>query len=323
VGVREDVTEEQQTQRDGLVAVGSRLAKAREQQQRSVESVASDLHLRLEVVRAIENGDEAQLPAATFLRGYVKAYARLLEIDDAALVAQLPAAAVHNPEPLKRVGMRRRTGVSFPAGKWFIWGLVLAGLVFLVVFGTPVLERLWTSTGSSEVASDHLQLPQAEPFEEENQSGLLALPETPLPIEHGRVEQEAVEQEAVEQEAVEQETVEQETVATPEPESVAQPIAEQIAVEKPLEPEPVTQETAGPALIQMRFSEDSWVEMESHGRKLVVGTQYAGSERTVRAKPPIQILLGNAPGVELVYRGEVVDITPYQRGKVARLTLED
>jgi cytoskeleton protein RodZ len=102
-----------------------------------------------------------------------------------------------------------------------------------------------------------------------------------------------------------------------------QPTAEQTAVEKPVEPEPVTQETAGPALIQMRFSEDSWVEMESHGRKLVVGTQYAGSERTVRAKPPIQILLGNAPGVELVYRGEVVDITPYQRGKVARLTLED
>ena len=313
VGVREDVTEEEQTQLDGLAAVGSRLAKVREQQQRTVESVASDLHLRLEVVRAIENGDEAQLPAATFLRGYVKAYARLLEIDDAALVARLPATAENNPEPLKRVGMRRRrTGISLPAGKWFIWSLVLAGLVFLVVFGAPVLERLWTSTGSSEVASDQLQLPQAESGEE-NESGLLALPETPLPIERGLVEQEAVEQEAVEQE----------TVVTTGQESVVQPAAEQTAVEKPLEPEPVTQETAGPALIQMRFSEDSWVEMEAHGRKLVVGTQYAGSERTVRAEPPILILLGNAPGVELVYRGEVVDITPYQRGKVARLTLED
>jgi len=328
VGVREDVTEEEQTQLDGLAAVGSRLAKVREQQQRTVESVASDLHLRLEVVRAIENGDEAQLPAATFLRGYVKAYARLLEIDDAALVARLPATAENNPEPLKRVGMRRRrTGISLPAGKWFIWSLVLAGLVFLVVFGAPVLERLWTSTGSSEVASDQLQLPQAESGEE-NESGLLALPETPLPIERGlveqeAVEQEAVEQEAVEQEAVEQEAVEQETVVTTGQESVVQPAAEQTAVEKPLEPEPVTQETAGPALIQMRFSEDSWVEMEAHGRKLVVGTQYAGSERTVRAEPPILILLGNAPGVELVYRGEVVDITPYQRGKVARLTLED
>ncbi len=315
MGVKEGVTEVEDTQRSGLAAVGDRLAKAREQQQRTVESVASDLHLRLEVVRAIENGDEAQLPALTFVRGYIKTYARLLELDDAALVAQLPAAGEHSLEPLKRVGMRR-TGVSLPAGKWFIWTLVLIALVFLVVYGAPVLERLWTtSTGSNEVPSDQLQLPQAEPTGN-NESALLAVPETP-----SLVEQEMAP-------LVEPETpppAEQEIVETLEPDSAEQVPAEQAAAEKPVEPETVTvtQDTAGPALIQMRFSEDSWVEMESHGRKLVVGTQYAGSERTVRAEPPIQILLGNAPGVELVYRGEVVDITPYQRGKVARLILED
>ncbi len=202
----------------------------------------------------------------------------------------------HSPEPLKRVGMRR-AGVSLPAGKWFIWTLVLAALALLVVYGAPVLERLWTSTGSSEAPSDQLQLPQVEPAEGD-ESTLLALPETPPPAG-------------------------QETVESVEPEPAGQAPVEQAIAEKPVEPETVTQETVGPALIQMRFSEDSWVEMEAHGRKLVVGTQYAGSERTVRAKPPIQILLGNAPGVELVYRGEVVDITPYQRGKVARLILED
>ncbi len=297
VGVRESVTEEEQTQRSGLAAVGARLAKERKQQQRSVESVASGLHLRLEIVRAIESGDETQLPALTFVRGYIKIYARLLELDDSALVAQLPAAAEHSPEPLKRVGMRR-AGVSLPAGKWFIWILALVLLVLLVVYGAPVLERLWTSTdSSSETPSDQLQLPQAEPTEN-NESGLLALPETSL-------------------------LVEQEAVETPEPEEAGQAHAEQAPAEEPVEPETVMQEPVGPALIQLRFSEDSWVEMEAHGRKLVVGTQYAGSERTVRAEPPIQILLGNAPGVELVYRGKVVDITPYQRGKVARLTLED
>ncbi len=282
------MTDEELTQQTELAAVGARLAKARDQQQRTIESVASDLHLRLEVVRAIENGDEAQLPAMTFIRGYIKAYARLLALDAGALVARLPAAVEHSPEPLKRVGMRR-AGVYLPAGKWFIWTLVLAALALLVVYGAPVLERLWTSTGSSEAPSDQLQLPQAEPAEGD-ESTLPALPET---------------------------------VESVEPESAGQAPAEQAIAEKPLEPETVTQETVGPALIQMRFSEDSWVEMEAHGRKLVVGTQYAGSERTVRAKPPIQILLGNAPGVELVYRGEVVDITPYQRGKVARLILED
>jgi hypothetical protein len=34
-------------------------------------------------------------------------------------------------------------------------------------------------------------------------------------------------------------------------------------------------------------------------------------------------LLGNAPAVKLEYRGKAVDLAPYQRGKVARLVLED
>jgi len=306
------VSEENQTHKTGLAAVGATLAKERERQQRTVESVASDLHLRPEVVRAIENGDEAQLPAITFIRGYIKIYARLLVLDDTELVAQLPAAVEHSPEPLKRVGMRRAS-ISLPSGKWFIWTLVLVVLVVLVVYGAPVLERLWTSTDSSEAPTDQLRLPQAEPSGKDD-STPIALPET-IPL----VEPEALP-------LVEQETLppaEQETVETPAPEPAAQAPVEPVVVEKPVEPETVTQEAVGPALIQMRFSEDSWVEMEAHGRKLVVGTQYAGSERTVRAEPPIQILLGNAPGVELVYRGEVVDIEPYQRGKVARLILED
>jgi cytoskeleton protein RodZ len=86
---------------------------------------------------------------------------------------------------------------------------------------------------------------------------------------------------------------------------------------------PPAADTAGPAMITLRFSEDSWVEMESHGRKLVVGTQTAGSERSVRAEPPISVLLGNAPGVTLEYRGKPVDLQRYQRGNVARLILED
>jgi len=298
------VSEEDHTQQTGFAAVGAVLAKAREQQQRTVESVASDMHLRPDVVRALENGDEAQLPALTFVRGYIKVYARLLTLDDAPLIALLPVAVEHSPEPLKRVGMRR-PGVSLPAGKWFVWILVAVALAFLIVYGAPVLERLWTSTGSGEAPPNQLQLPH-EDQAGNNESALLVLPET--------------------QPLVEQETpppAEQKIVTTFAPESSMQSPAGKKTVAEPGKAESVVQEPAGPALVQMRFSEDSWVEMEANGRKLVVGTQYAGSERTVRAKPPIQILLGNAPGVELLYRGKVVDIKPFQRGKVAHLTLED
>ena len=300
MSVREDDAQ-QQTAQGGLAAVGARLAKARKQQQLELATVATRLHLRQEVVCAIESGDEANLPAVTFIRGYIKSYARLLDIDDSALMAQLPASGEHRPVPLRRVGMRR-PGISLHIGKWLLWGLVLGLMVLFVSYGVPMLERLWSGRGAEPVV-DQLELPHAGAGVEDNALVLPVLPQD----EAAHALQDAP-------------VAEPEAGSEPMVEAVAEPQSET------QQPETAAQEVptaAGPAVIQMRFKEDSWVEMEAQGRKLVAGIQRAGSERTVRADPPIRILLGNAPGVELVYRGVVVDITPYQRGKVARLTLED
>lgn len=313
MSVRDDDSEQGQEHKGGLAAVGSHLARERKKQQRNLESVASDLHLRPEIVRAIENGDEAALPTTAFVRGYVKSYARLLGLEDGALLAQLPGLDEHRPLPLKSVGMRRR-GVSLPIGKWLLWAMVLAALSLVIIYGVPTLERLW-SARTGEPVSDQLQLPIAGQ-EQEEATRLLPLPDEPPPVEEAGVVDEETGG-AVESE-VSEPVVEQE----PEKEQPA-PVPETLTQPAPPETLQDASEPAGPALVTMRFNEDSWVEMEAHGRKLVVGTQRAGSERTVRAEPPIQLLLGNAPGVELTYRGEIVDMTPYRRGKVARLTLED
>ena len=312
----------------GLTSVGVTLAAAREEQQRSLESVAADLHLQPEVVRAIENGDEAKVPAQTFLRGYVRSYARLLGLDDTSLIAQLPLLNEYRPAPLQRVGMRR-SGVSLPRGKWLVWILVLAALAVMIIYGVPAVERLW-SQRSSDPVSDQLQLPlagsaefdESEAAPESAESVLLPAPEE-LPVG----EEPGIDAEVSE---TVQPGVGGELVDQPDADEEKQPEAKQTLnveagadKEKSSESRKPAPQTAGPAVIQMRFLEDSWVEMEANGRKLVVGVQPAGSERTVRAEPPIQILLGNAPGVEITYRGEVVDITSHQRGKVARLTLDD
>lgn len=312
----------------GLTSVGVTLAAAREEQQRSLESVAADLHLQPEIVRAIENGDEAKVPAPTFLRGYVRSYARLLGLDDTSLIAQLPLLNEYRPAPLQRVGMRR-SGVSLPRGKWLVWILVLAALAVMIIYGVPAVERLW-SQRSSDPVSDQLQLPLAgsaefeksEAAPESAESVLLPVPEA-LPVgEEPGIEAETSEtvQPGVGGEIVDQPDSDEEK--QPEPKQTLN-VEAGADKEKSSESRKPAPQTAGPAVIQMRFLEDSWVEMEANGRKLVVGVQPAGSERTVRAEPPIHILLGNAPGVEITYRGEVVDITSHQRGKVARLTLDD
>jgi cytoskeleton protein RodZ len=291
-------------QHTGLEVVGNRLATARRQQQLDLKAVASQMHLSGDVVAALEAGDESALPAMTFVRGYIKTYARLLGLDEKQILGLIPAGESYRPAPLKAVGLRSPRRRRQPTSKWLLWLTGVVAVAALVVYGVPVVERLWNRNAEPGQSADENALPL--PAEEHHGLQPMDLPALP---------EETPEQPAPEEPAVVPES-EFDTGQTPAVEAEAPPAPSQ-------DEAPPAAETTGPALIRLRFTADSWVEMESHGRKLVVGTQTAGSERSVRAEPPVQILLGNASAVELEYRGKPVDLKHYQRGKVARLVLED
>lgn len=67
-------------------SVGGILAAAREQAGLSVEEAASSLRLSVRQVQALEADDAAQLPAPTFVRGFIRNYAKLLNLDAEALL---------------------------------------------------------------------------------------------------------------------------------------------------------------------------------------------------------------------------------------------
>ena len=64
------------------LAPGEQLRKARQGYHWTVEDVAANLNLTADVVRALESGDHSALPEAIFVRGYLRAYARLMEINE-------------------------------------------------------------------------------------------------------------------------------------------------------------------------------------------------------------------------------------------------
>ena len=66
---------------------GEQLRNARQGYRWSVEDVAANLNLTVEMVRALESGDSEVLPGPTFVRGYLRAYARLMEIDESTVLA--------------------------------------------------------------------------------------------------------------------------------------------------------------------------------------------------------------------------------------------
>ena len=61
---------------------GEQLRAARMGYQWAIEDVAANLNLTVDVVRALEAGDHTNLPESAFVRGYLRAYARLMEIDE-------------------------------------------------------------------------------------------------------------------------------------------------------------------------------------------------------------------------------------------------
>lgn len=71
--------------------VGARLRSAREALGMETEAVASSLKLSKRQVEALEAGDWSKLPGNTFIRGFVRNYARVLRLDAAELLADLDA----------------------------------------------------------------------------------------------------------------------------------------------------------------------------------------------------------------------------------------
>lgn len=73
----------------------------------------------------------------------------------------------------------------------------------------------------------------------------------------------------------------------------------------------------------MRFPAESWIEVrDASGSVLVTGTQPAGSVREVSGDLPLSLVIGNASGVTVTWRGTPVDVAPHMRLGIARFRIE-
>lgn len=131
-------------QNSRLLALGAQLREARETQEYSVAEVAERLYLSSSQVNAIEDAHYNLLPAEVFVKGYLRAYAKLLDIDPEVIVSQYqppqPVAAVTpNPvrEPEARPGLvARLPDTSTTLVLAAVAALVLMLLVSIIYFAT-------------------------------------------------------------------------------------------------------------------------------------------------------------------------------------------
>ena len=156
-------------------APGEQLRRAREGYGWTLEDVTGNLNLTVEVVRALESGDRDALPEAAFVRGYLRAYARLMEIDENTVLA---GSGVGSHESIGSVvpilgkdvfkPKKDRRGLKFSETKKASWKKPL-GVSILVVMAViaawwfsgllPTFKGLMDSSGKEKEPSGAISIP--------------------------------------------------------------------------------------------------------------------------------------------------------------------
>lgn len=260
----------------------------------SVADVSAQIRLSPKQIEALEADDWSHLPELAFVRGFIRSYAKLLQLDAAMLLATLPDLhPVH--ERIEPVSVGEPFQIKqFSKSQNQVW-LLASGIVAVIAlvfawwhFSTPV-EVKAASAELVVVQQSDVALPDP-----------IAAMSGVNPIS-GEIES-AVPVMAVVSDAV---------AAKADP--VAVPRAEKEA------------EGAAVAKLHLVFEGDSWSQIkDANGKMLSSQLNTTGSELNLKGKAPYELVIGNAHKVQLYRRGKAVDLSPYINAKseVARLTLE-
>lgn len=316
-------------------SVGTALREARAQHGLSVEDVSSRIKFAPRQIEALEADDFVHLPETAFLRGFVRSYARLLQLDPLPLLDALPHEPEKNTVPLE---IKTAAEVPYPdiytERKYNIIWLAAALAVAIVLglfawsFGGKTKGHHATP-GAGNTQVEMLELPAAVPVS--------AVPDAKQVMANPSAEKPDVEKtKAVEEPSAEKPSTEKpkavEKPGTEKPKAVETKSAAQPA---PPSPSPVVPpakpavkavasgSVAGQVAIRMTFDGDSWTEITDKDGKVLMGQlNHAGDTRYVNGNPPFTVTLGYASGVKLYYKGKLVELAPYVRAEVAHLTLE-
>ncbi|MHA7001849.1 RodZ domain-containing protein [Aeromonas schubertii] len=300
-------TEQQFDSQDSspVVGPGQLLRTAREAMGWSREQVASRLHLRLTLIAAIESDTYDKHTSPTFIRGYLRTYAKLVGIEEGKI---LEAYAHLGLEPVQGVNMqsfskRTRREASDSRLKIVTWLVVLALAGLLVAWWWQESNR--RAAGQEQLAASETAAPaEATPAD-------LVPAETPLLP-------------AAEQPPLSDVSEAEVAVGAPEDGAANSdaPVASAATATQTPEPAPADEQGSAVPQLKMSFTADCWLDVkDASGKSLFSGLKHANDELLLEGKEPLRLHIGAPMAIRIQYKGQEIDMSRYNNGRTARMTL--
>ena len=325
---------------------GETLRQARESNGWSLAEVALKLNLTVASLGNLEAGAFDKLPGHTFARGYIRAYAKLLGMDQTVLVQQFDQytgsdAQGSNVHSLGRIEEPVRVSHT-------ILRIVSLLLLIAVIGGGFVWWQDQASLRNKEPVAMNPEHVEVEGADGTTQIHPLDEPEDQAVVE-GQTEGETTLALPQSQDDADAQAGAEPAVPAPTPTAPAAPNtgnapiataptapstpaptvaapATHAAPTAPVVPAapaaPTPAPVAGEGQVQIQFVADCWTQItDGNGKVLFSGLKRKGDSTAVNGKPPFAVRLGYARGAQVSYNGQPVDIAPFTSGETARLKL--
>jgi cytoskeleton protein RodZ len=274
-----------------MASLGTQLKLAREKRGATLEDVSTTTKIGTRMLRAIEEDQYDQLPGGIFNKGFVRAFAKAVGVDEEKAVADY-LAATEPPEPvadqdsemLNRVAELRAE--AEPRDTGLSWGL-LAVLLVIAALGFAAWGYYTRESRKTEnptpnastqppIASSVSTTPSPAPAEQ-----------TPTP-------------------AATKETPQSNTAQPkpPAPDAPNKTAATPVQTQTTTSAAPETANAEGYFSVHIKVRGDSWLSVSSDGKTVLQGTIAAPAFKAVRARNQIVVKAGNVGALDFEFNGE-------------------
>jgi cytoskeleton protein RodZ len=329
-----EASQENQTK----MTTGERLRQAREQLGLSHQAVAERLCLKVSTIRQIEDDSTPGDLAPTFLRGYIRSYAKLVNIPEEEVALMIGTqTAIKVPKVASMQGFalgktrKKRDGLL----------MIITWLVVFVVLG---LTGAWwwqnhkaqqeeianmAAKPSTPLNQDGEQESTPAPVTVANNSNSSATAAgTPVTIANNATSSQPVN--GAPQNKVAN-TASQPTTPPVVP-NASQTMASNEATPANGEGTPETpsaavaqvQTSSDPDAVSVTFRADCWLQInDASGKVLFSGVKKKGEPLVVKGKAPYKLKIGAPSVLDIQYKGKAVDLSRFMKtNRVAHLTLD-
>ncbi|WDF91263.1 RodZ domain-containing protein [Aeromonas hydrophila] len=294
------------------VGPGQLLRNAREQLGWTREQVASRIHLRLTLIAAIESDTYDKHTSHTFIRGYLRTYAKLVGIPEETILAAYDKLGLTPPDniDMQSFSRRSRQQVNDSRLKVVTWLVILVLIALSVAWWWQSTAR--RSAGDEALAATEMGATSNTPSATVPPAVDVADPVVaPATSAAAATSADPVVSAAATTLPVDASSAVATTAVATSAATATQPAADTAASEPAKVPQ-----------LKMSFTADCWLDVkDAKGKTLFSGLKKANDELVLEGPEPLKFIIGAPMAVNIEYQGKSIDMSRYNNGRTARLSL--